>query len=65
MAELTKETTGPTSPAAGETLLQVRDLVKHFPVTQGVLFKRTVGQVKALSRLNASIPDETYSEICK
>ena len=48
MAELTKGTTDVTAPAAGETLLEVRDLVKHFPVTRGVLFKRTIGHVRAV-----------------
>ncbi|MCP2168788.1 ABC transporter ATP-binding protein [Goodfellowiella coeruleoviolacea] len=36
----------PTSP--GEPILEVRDLVKHFPVTVGVLVKRTIGHVKAV-----------------
>ncbi|TWP48679.1 dipeptide ABC transporter ATP-binding protein [Lentzea tibetensis] len=31
-----------------EAILEVRDLVKHFPVTRGVLFKSTVGQVRAV-----------------
>ncbi|AUS78314.1 dipeptide ABC transporter ATP-binding protein [Actinoalloteichus sp. AHMU CJ021] len=31
-----------------EPILQVRDLVKHFPVKRGVLFRRTIGQVKAV-----------------
>lgn len=31
-----------------ELVLEVRDLVKHFPVSVGVLFKRTVGHVKAV-----------------
>jgi oligopeptide transport system ATP-binding protein len=31
-----------------EPILEVRDLVKHFPVSVGILFKRTVGQVKAV-----------------
>ncbi|MBA8822839.1 oligopeptide transport system ATP-binding protein [Saccharopolyspora lacisalsi] len=31
-----------------EPVLQVRDLVKHFPVTQGVVFKRTIGHVRAV-----------------
>ncbi|GAA4612514.1 dipeptide ABC transporter ATP-binding protein [Saccharopolyspora hordei] len=31
-----------------EPILQVKDLVKHFPVTQGVLFKRTIGHVRAV-----------------
>ncbi|MGC4856131.1 ABC transporter ATP-binding protein [Micromonospora sp. DT4] len=31
-----------------ENILEVRDLVKHYPVTQGVVFKKTVGHVKAV-----------------
>ncbi|MGW0218019.1 ABC transporter ATP-binding protein [Micromonospora chokoriensis] len=31
-----------------ENILEVNDLVKHYPVTQGVVFKKTVGQVKAV-----------------
>ncbi|MFD3519728.1 ABC transporter ATP-binding protein [Streptomyces sp. NPDC058653] len=31
-----------------EPILEVRDLVKHFPLTQGILFKRQVGAVKAV-----------------
>ncbi|GAB3953595.1 ABC transporter ATP-binding protein [Micromonospora vulcania] len=31
-----------------DNILEVRDLVKHYPVTQGVVFKKTVGQVKAV-----------------
>ncbi|KJS52237.1 peptide ABC transporter ATP-binding protein, partial [Streptomyces rubellomurinus subsp. indigoferus] len=32
----------------GEPILEVRDLVKHFPLTQGVLLKKQVGAVKAV-----------------
>ncbi|MEV0849323.1 dipeptide ABC transporter ATP-binding protein [Streptomyces sp. NPDC049954] len=32
----------------GEPILQVRGLVKHFPLTQGILFKRQIGAVKAV-----------------
>ncbi|GAA4608336.1 dipeptide ABC transporter ATP-binding protein [Actinoallomurus liliacearum] len=31
-----------------DEILQVENLVKHFPLTQGVVFKRQVGQVKAV-----------------
>ncbi|GLZ34538.1 ABC transporter ATP-binding protein [Lentzea sp. NBRC 105346] len=31
-----------------DSILEVRDLVKHFPVTRGVLFKSTIGQVRAV-----------------
>src|SRR3954464_8770725 len=37
-----------TDGTATEPILRVRDLVKHFPVRVGVLFKRTVGHVKAV-----------------
>ena len=31
-----------------EVILEVRDLVKHYPLTQGILFKKQVGSVKAV-----------------
>jgi oligopeptide transport system ATP-binding protein len=31
-----------------ETVLSVKDVIKHFPVTQGIVFKKTVGHVKAV-----------------
>ncbi len=31
-----------------EPILEVRDLVKHFPVTRGVLFRKTIGHVRAV-----------------
>ncbi|MCO1599526.1 dipeptide ABC transporter ATP-binding protein [Micromonospora sp. RHAY321] len=42
-----------TAPASstkvrGETILSVDNLVKHFPISQGVLFQRQVGAVKAV-----------------
>ncbi|RZS37047.1 oligopeptide transport system ATP-binding protein [Herbihabitans rhizosphaerae] len=36
------------TPGGGESIIEVRDLVKHFPVQVGILFKRTVGHVKAV-----------------
>ncbi len=33
---------------AREPLLEVRDLVKHYPLTRGVLFKKQIGAVKAV-----------------
>jgi oligopeptide transport system ATP-binding protein len=32
----------------GDVVLEVRDLVKHFPLTQGILIKRQVGAVQAV-----------------
>ncbi|PWU57409.1 peptide ABC transporter ATP-binding protein [Micromonospora sp. S4605] len=42
--------TVPASPTKvrGETILSVDNLVKHFPITRGVLFQRQVGAVKAV-----------------
>ncbi|HEY8532468.1 MAG TPA: dipeptide ABC transporter ATP-binding protein [Micromonospora sp.] len=31
-----------------ETILEVRDLVKYYPVTRGIVFKKTIGHVKAV-----------------
>jgi oligopeptide transport system ATP-binding protein len=47
-----------------EPILSVRDLVKHFPVRQGVLFKRTVGQVKAVDGVSFDLmPGETLGVV--
>uniref|UniRef100_UPI003F534DE3 ATP-binding cassette domain-containing protein n=1 Tax=Yinghuangia sp. YIM S10712 TaxID=3436930 RepID=UPI003F534DE3 len=47
------ETAGPAETAAPsvprtEPVLQVKDLVKHFPLTQGILFQRQVAAVQAV-----------------
>ena len=34
--------------ATSEPLVQVQDLVKHFPITQGIVFQRQIGAVKAV-----------------
>ena len=31
-----------------EPILRIEDLVKHFPLTQGVLFKKQIGAVQAV-----------------
>lgn len=38
-----------------ETLLDVRDLKMHFPLTQGILFQRVVGHVRAVDGISFSI----------
>jgi oligopeptide transport system ATP-binding protein len=43
--------------AFGEPLLEVTDLVKHFPIKRGVLIDRVVGQVKAVDGISFSIPE--------
>jgi len=40
---------------ANEALIEVRDLKKYFPVTKGLVFQRTIGQVKAVDEINFSL----------
>ncbi|WP_235882331.1 ABC transporter ATP-binding protein [Streptomyces apricus] len=40
--------TGGAPTAVAEPILQVRGLVKHYPLTQGILFRKQVGAVKAV-----------------
>jgi oligopeptide transport system ATP-binding protein len=44
-----------TDGAPGGALLQVQDLVMHFPLTQGIIFQRKVGAVRAVDGLSFSI----------
>jgi len=41
--------------ASGVPLLRVEGLVKHFPLTQGIVFKKTVGQVRAVDGVNFTL----------
>jgi oligopeptide transport system ATP-binding protein len=43
--------------AANGALLEVHDLHKHFPIKQGVLWERTVGQVKAVDGVTFEIAE--------
>ncbi|MFE3825144.1 ABC transporter ATP-binding protein [Streptomyces sp. NPDC059092] len=43
-----------------EPLLEVRDLVKHYPLTQGILFRRQIGAVRAVDGVSFGLaPGET------
>ncbi len=47
-----------------EPILSVQNLVKHFPVRTGVLFKRTIGQVKAVDGVSFDLmPGETLGVV--
>ncbi|WP_344628636.1 ATP-binding cassette domain-containing protein, partial [Kitasatospora arboriphila] len=35
-----------------EPILEVKDLVKHYPLHQGILFKKQVGAVKAVDGIS-------------
>jgi oligopeptide/dipeptide ABC transporter ATP-binding protein len=38
-----------------EPVIEVKDLVKHFPLTQGVVFRRTVGHVHAVDGVSFDV----------
>src|SRR5213080_3707061 len=40
---------------ASKTLVDVRDLKMHFPLTQGIIFQRIVGYVRAVDGISFSI----------
>src|SRR5690606_41618109 len=45
---------------AAAPLLEVKNLVKHFPITKGIIFSRQVGSVKAVDNISFHInPGET------
>jgi peptide/nickel transport system ATP-binding protein len=46
---------GTTTAAGQEALLEVTDLVKHFPIKDGILFDRQVGAVRAVDGVSFSI----------
>ncbi len=60
---MTTSLTQPGASAAaepGDALLQVKGLVKHFPVTRGIIIRRQVGAVQAVDGLTFSVqPGET------
>jgi oligopeptide transport system ATP-binding protein len=45
----------PETKAAGDSLLSVRNLVKHFPITRGVLIQKQVGAVKAVDGISFDV----------
>jgi oligopeptide/dipeptide ABC transporter ATP-binding protein len=47
--------TGGAATTTAEPLVEVRDLVKHFPIKQGVLFQRQVGAVKAVDGVSFNV----------
>jgi oligopeptide/dipeptide ABC transporter ATP-binding protein len=45
----------PTAAATGETLVEVRDLVKHFPISKGIVLQRQVGAVRAVDGISFDV----------
>jgi peptide/nickel transport system ATP-binding protein len=42
-------------PSTGEPLVQVRGLVKHFPITRGILLQRRIGAVQAVDGIDFDV----------
>jgi oligopeptide/dipeptide ABC transporter ATP-binding protein len=42
-------------PPDGEALIEVRDLVKHFPITRGIILQRQIGAVKAVDGISFDV----------
>jgi oligopeptide/dipeptide ABC transporter ATP-binding protein len=60
---LVSEAPAATPSSNGNELLRIDDLVKHFPIKAG-LFKRTVGQVRAVDGVSLSVrPGETLGVV--
>jgi peptide/nickel transport system ATP-binding protein len=59
MSEATQTSQVPSAGNAGQqdgdVLLRVTDLVRHFPVTRGVVFRHKVGAVRAVDGINLSV----------
>ncbi|HSR48109.1 MAG TPA: ATP-binding cassette domain-containing protein, partial [Anaerolineales bacterium] len=50
-----------TEPSDEDVLLRVEHLVKHFPITRGIVFQRQIGAVRAVDDLTFTIRRrETY-----
>jgi oligopeptide/dipeptide ABC transporter ATP-binding protein len=43
------------SATAGEPLIEVRNLTKHFPITRGIVFQRQIGAVKAVDDISFDV----------
>jgi len=47
--------TGAPEQELGDVLLTVKDLKKHFPITEGILVKRAVAHVKAVDGISFEV----------
>jgi len=50
-----RDAPGATGERDGEALVQVRDLVKHFPITKGVFLQKKVGAVQAVDGVSFDV----------
>ena len=50
-----RDATTPLTASGDETLLEVNNLVMHFPLTQGIIFQRKVGAVQAVDGVSFDV----------
>src|SRR4051812_40034137 len=55
MSTKTQTSTDSSTGSAGENLVEVRDLVKHFPITKGIVFQKQVGAVRAVDGVSFDV----------
>jgi peptide/nickel transport system ATP-binding protein len=51
----TSAESGAAAASGGQPLMEVRDLVKHFPLTQGIIMQRKVGAVQAVDGISFDV----------
>jgi peptide/nickel transport system ATP-binding protein/oligopeptide transport system ATP-binding protein len=52
---MSTETETPAKETRTENLVEVRDLVKHFPITKGIIFQKQVGAVRAVDGVSFDV----------
>jgi oligopeptide/dipeptide ABC transporter ATP-binding protein len=46
---------GRPAPAPGTPFIEVENLVKHFPITQGIIFQKRIGEVRAVEDVSFTL----------
>ena len=54
-AAVAPETGSAAQPATEAPLLQVRDLKVHFPIKEGIIFERKIGDVRAVDGVTLDV----------
>ncbi|MFH8365781.1 ABC transporter ATP-binding protein [Streptomyces sp. NPDC018031] len=52
---MTAEASGPAPAPGAEPILEVRDLAKLYPLTQGIVFKKKIGAVRAVDTVSFAL----------
>ncbi len=55
MTTIADTDSAPAAQSGGDVLLDVRDLIKHFPITRGIVIQRRIGAVRAVDGVSFSV----------